>query len=325
MHRPSGPGSVDRLQARLRHDVAELTRHGDRAVGSRGHAAARAYLDTRLREHALLPYRGDSYLAPFGPRLTNVLAVVPGADRHRRPLVLATHYDGRVGSPGAGDNAAAVAVVLATVPRLAAAGLDRGVIVALLDEGAPPRYRDTATGATVLLGDQRRHDVKAAVVLDRLGRRDAEPPAPAAVYLTGVETDARLPSALASLARPEPRLVPVHRRYRHDVPASEAFWEARVPYLELYGGRWAGHGTAYDTPAQLDFALLTELVSVVEEIVRRLDAIRLPGPFEGYDSAPFEADGLRSALGDAFPDGPPGDLRPRIDAAVRTLDHRLTG
>jgi hypothetical protein len=316
----------ERTLARLRLDVAELTRHGDRAAGGPGHAAALAFLARRLADHALLPYLGyDGYRAPYGSQLTNLLAVIPGADRHRRPIVLAAHFDGRRGSPGAGDNAAAVAVALAAVPRLEAAALDRGVVVALLDDGAPPRHRDTATGATVLLGHQRRHDVKAAVVLDRLGRRDAEPRTPSAVFLTGAESDARLPAVVAEAGDEALRLLPVHRRYRHDVPASEAFWEAKVPYLELYGGRWAGHGTPYDTPAQLDFDLLASIVDVVEIIVRRLDGIRLPGPFEGYDSGPFEAAGLRAGLGDAFPAGEHGVLRPTIDAAVRTLDHRLTG
>jgi hypothetical protein len=278
----------DLLARRLHRDIEELTRHGDRRPQGSGHAAARAYLARRLGDLELQSYTGDGYLARFGSSGANVLGAIHGADRHRRPVVLATNYDGARGSPAASENAAAVAVVLAVVPRLAAASLERGVVVALLDDTAGPRQRDGATGATVLLSQQRRHDVKAAVVLDRLGHGTTDG-GEVTLFVTGAETDARMPGILDAVARDGLRLVPVHRRDRRDVTVSAPFAAAGVPYLELCGGHWSGHGTADDTADRVDVGLLVDLVDVVEALVRQLDTVRLPGPFEGYDSSAFEA------------------------------------
>jgi hypothetical protein len=282
------------LARQLRRDIEALTQHRDRRPGGVGHAEARDYLARRLGELALPTYAGESYLAPYGSEVVNVLAAIHGSDRHRRRVVLATNYDGARGSPGAGENAASVAIVLAVAPRLQAAALDRGVVVALLDDVAPPRHRDSATGATVLLTDQRRHDVKAAVVLDRLGHRSDEASA-ATVFVTGAETDARLPSVLSDATNDRFRLVPVHRRRRKDVAVSAPFVAAGVPYLELCGGHWSGHGSPDDTLERLDVSLLVDLVDTVETLVRRLDRVRLPGPYEGYDSSVFEGEAVADA------------------------------
>jgi hypothetical protein len=296
--RPDG-GARAALERELRRDVDALTRHGDRASGGAGHAAARDHVARRLGEIGLPTYAGTGYLAPFGAGRVNVLAAIHGADRHRRPVVLATNYDGVRGSPGASENAASVALVLAAAPLLQAARLERGVVVALLDGVAPPRHRDAATGASVLLSEQLRHDVKAAVVLDRLGNPGDDPRRAAdvvpAVLVTGAETDARMPDVIADATGNACACVPVHRRDREDVAVSAPLVAARVPYLELHGGHWSGHGTPRDTPDRLDLPRLAGLVALVAALVRRLDAVRLPGPFEGYDSSAFEAEARRRA------------------------------
>ncbi|CAN5668941.1 hypothetical protein BH23DEI1_BH23DEI1_21270 [soil metagenome] len=300
----------------LRSDVEELTRFGDRKPGSAGHAQARTYLARRLVRLGVPTYAGEDHLVPFGPQLVNVLATIHGSDRHRRPVVLATNYDTSVGGGESGDNAACIAVILAVVPRLQAA-LERGVIVALLDDAAPRRHRDTATGATVLLSDQRRHDLKAAVVLDRLGRRRAAGSVPpdGTVFVTGCETDARMPSVLGGAERHDLRFAPVHRRYRGEIALSAPFVDAGLPYLELFGPHDAdGLDTREET---LDFTHLARLVPVVEALIRRLDVARLPGPFEGYDSAPFELEALAALTDERERPEAPRDARARVDDAIR--------
>jgi hypothetical protein len=277
------------LMRHLRRDLDALTLHQDRRPGAAGHAAACAYLVQRLGELALPSYTGDGYVVPFGSGLANVLASIHGGDRHLRPVVVATNYDSSRDAPGASENAASMAVMLALAERLHAPRLDRGVVLAFFDDAAPPRHRDSATGATVLLNEQRRHDVKAAIVLDRLGHRGDDDARNGSVFVTGAETDAKMPNVLEDISGESFRLVPVHRRSRKDVATSAPFVAAGVPYLELCGGHWSGHGTERDTADRIDLAMLVDLVDVVEALVRRLDRVRLPGPYEGYDSSVFEA------------------------------------
>lgn len=312
-------GSHALLLQDLRDDVEALTCCGDRRPGGPGHERARDHVARRLVELELPSYAGDGHLAPYRNDLVNVLATVHGADRHRRPLVLATNYDGSPGSPGAGENAAAVAVILAVAARLRDGGLERGVVVALVDDSARPRHRDTATGATVLLTDQRRHDMKAAIVLDRLGHRHDDAAVAATVLVTGAETDARMASVLRGVGGEAARLLPIHRRYRPDVALSAPFVDARLPYLELFGARWRGHGTADDVAERLDFAHLASLVGVIERLVLRLDEVRLPGPFEGSDSSPFELERLEGMAAEDARATHPEARRRRIDDAVAAL------
>ena len=49
------------IAAQLRADVAAIALPEGRMVGSRGHARARAYLERRLAEVGLVPYRGEGF------------------------------------------------------------------------------------------------------------------------------------------------------------------------------------------------------------------------------------------------------------------------
>jgi hypothetical protein len=319
----SGNPEAGDLERTILADIDALTSHPDRALHGPGHAAARSYLVDRLSDAGVVPYLGADLVAPFGGGLANVLGLVPGADRHRRPLVLAAHYDTAPGSPGASDSAAAVAVVLALAARLRGSAFERGVVVALLDGAGHPRHVGEATGALALLREQRRHDLKAALVLDRLGHRNAL----GALLVTGVETDARLASLVDGATASAARVVPVHQRYRRDVPASAPFRTAGVPYLELWGGHWSGHGTPEDTADALDVPSLVTAATVAESLLVRLDQARLPGPYEGYDSAHFEASTLRHALASpadrAAGVGAALEGRDEVDRVIRSWDSLL--
>jgi hypothetical protein len=99
----------------LRLDVANLATPAGRVVGNPGHAAARDYLLGRLRQLDLAPYRNGSLDLPYrvGEQgFHNLVAVVPGADRIRRPLLVGAHYDSVIAACCADDNAAAVAIAL---------------------------------------------------------------------------------------------------------------------------------------------------------------------------------------------------------------------
>src|SRR5262245_38037450 len=116
----------------LRRDVEALARPGERMVGSEGHREAREHLLDRVRELGLAPYH-DSFEWSYhhgDQAFANVLARLPGTAPEQPPVLLAAHYDTCGRQPGADDNAAAVAILLAMVPVLRSRGaLERDVIL----------------------------------------------------------------------------------------------------------------------------------------------------------------------------------------------------
>jgi hypothetical protein len=67
----------------LRADVEAIARPDGRMVGSPGHARARAYLERRLGELGLAPYRSDGFAlsyrnAPAAEEFHNLVGVLPG-------------------------------------------------------------------------------------------------------------------------------------------------------------------------------------------------------------------------------------------------------
>jgi hypothetical protein len=153
-------------------------------------------------------------------------------------------------------------------------------------DGGASAHEGQRGGARTLLDGQRHHDLKAAVVLDRVGHH-VDGPLSGALAVTGAETDPRLPSLLRGLGG-IPRLVFVHRRYRRGPLLSDAFRAAQVPCLELCGGAWRGHDGPDDGPERLDYGLLAQVTELAVKLVSVLDTARLPGPFDSAATSPAE-------------------------------------
>ncbi len=91
-------------------DVIALTNDGGRAVGTKGHHNARQHINSRLTNLGVSNYSGNSFLLPYGPSskgFANVIAMIPGADPSKAPVLLGAHFDTCGDFPGADDNAAA--------------------------------------------------------------------------------------------------------------------------------------------------------------------------------------------------------------------------
>lgn len=116
--------------------IAELSGHmsdGDRALGPRStpteRAAAANYVAAMLTDLQLAPQRHtyrmrnsnpliDLLLAPYVG--TNIYAVLPSTSPGAPYVIVGAHYDSDPGVPGAGDNAAGVAVLADLAVRLSA-------------------------------------------------------------------------------------------------------------------------------------------------------------------------------------------------------------
>jgi Zn-dependent M28 family amino/carboxypeptidase len=110
------------LEQRLRLHVTTLA-NAPRPPGSAAHRQAQAYIRAHLARSGFA-VQADAYAASAVPGLNLLTAPVP--DRPRLPLVIVgAHYDSRPETPGADDNASAVAALLELAswlgPRLAGA------------------------------------------------------------------------------------------------------------------------------------------------------------------------------------------------------------
>jgi hypothetical protein len=150
-------------------------------VGSRGHAQARAYLERRLAETGLTPYRDGAFALGYrntraGVESYNLVGVVPGRDRGLPPVLVGAHYDSVIAAPCADDNAAAVAIALAAAEALGSGDRARDVVIALFDAEEPPYFLGPAMGSVRFCEDQADgRGFHAAIVMDLVGHEFALP------------------------------------------------------------------------------------------------------------------------------------------------------
>ncbi len=91
-------------------------------------------LETRLQRDTSFAVR-DNGATISGADVENLIGVLPGSDRTVPALALMAHYDSAPRSPGAGDDAAGVAVALEVVRAIKAKGVPARDVVVLLTDG----------------------------------------------------------------------------------------------------------------------------------------------------------------------------------------------
>jgi hypothetical protein len=106
-----------------------------RVPGGEWHAQVAGALERRLQGLGFTVERQVFRLPDVEPQFTNLVARLPGSDPNGRAIALVAHYDSIAGSPGAGDNASGVAVVMEIARALAASGqpLTHDLLVILTD------------------------------------------------------------------------------------------------------------------------------------------------------------------------------------------------
>ena len=110
-------------------------------VGSAEHERVRQYIVGRMRalglsvrlqsERSEVAFPGRTVIAP----VTNIIATLPGRDRHVPAVLIMSHYDTVPDSPGAADDTAGVAAALEIARALKASGTPPRDIVFLATDG----------------------------------------------------------------------------------------------------------------------------------------------------------------------------------------------
>jgi hypothetical protein len=287
--------------AKLQRDVHTLCAHPNRTVGSHGHQAAREYLQARYAELAMLPY-AEAFEIPYssgGLQFTNLAAVTPGASDAppAEPIVLGAHYDTVPSTPGADDNAAAIAITLEVAKRLIAAPAERPVVIAHFDAEEPPFFQSDAMGSTNFYHHQRTGPVHAAVILDLVGHAVPIHGAENTIFMTGMECDPAFEQTVHALPPINGlQLVATLNDYVGDMSDHHAFRMNQVPYLFLSCGRWPHYHAPSDTPDNLDWVKMLATTNLIETIVRDIATRNLQGPWMSYDTTNTEITTMKQAL-----------------------------
>lgn len=287
------------LESRLMSDVSALCAFGSRPAGSQAHGAARAFLVRRLAETGLSAYGTDGYELPYRVRregFVNVVGVAPGADEGLAPVLIAAHYDTVPGTPGADDNAAAIAVVLEVAARLAERPAARPVVIAHFDAEEPPYFHTTAMGSTRFVADQMRRLPHVAFVLDLVGHAISVPGLEDVLGVMGMESHPELAGAVSALASAHLPVVTLPNRFMPDMSDHYAFRLARVPYLFLTCGQWEHYHRPTDTPDRLDAVKMARVSDLLEALVRVGAALEMQGAVE-HDTVALDTEHLRRVLG----------------------------
>lgn len=310
----------------LRRDVETLATTAGRRIGDPGHEAARNFLRGRLGELGLSPYAGTSFELPYDTahhgRRTNLVGLLPGRDPSLPPVLLGAHYDTCGVQPGADDNAAAVAAVLAAVPSLRAAKLQRAVVVALFDAEEPPLYLTDDMGSTRFYEQQRTGPIGAAIVLDLVGHRVPVPGVEDLLFALGAESGPDVAAAVRAAAAPTGvRVLPVPHHHAPDLSDHAVFRREGRQFLFLSCGHGPDYHEVTDTADKVDWEKLAAVSGYVTALVRGLDG-KLLGPAAPQDTTALEVERWKACW---TPVGLPPELssapldRAQIDAMVRRI------
>ena len=214
---------------------------------------------------------------------------LPGKNPDLDPVLLGAHYDTCGPFPGAGDNAAAVAVLLSAASHLIEHPADRDIILAFFDAEEPPFFLEPTMGSIRFYEDQRRERIHCAVVMDLVGHDVPIHGLEDLLFITGMESD---PELAALLRETEPsssvRIVPILNSYAGDLSDHHIFRVNRCPYLLLTCGRWEDYHEPSDTPDKLNYEKIEAIARYLCALTAGVSFANLQGPFEGYDSTATE-------------------------------------
>ncbi len=287
---PAGAALAQRLQ---RH-VAALCSHpaGRDYVEKQGLAAARDYIRGEFEKsgYTVRPIEYEIAADTF----TNLEVTRPGSTRADEIVVVGTHYDATVGSPGANDNGSGVAALLELAARFSNLQLPRTLrFVAFVNE-EPPHFMQHTMGSDVYArrAAAEKQNIVAMISLETIGYFRDEPgsqryPAPLNLFypdagnfiafVGNLRSRALVARALESFRKhaafpsegiAAPEFIPGVNWSDH-----WSFWKQGFPAIMITDTapyRYPHYHSARDTPEQVDYE---KMVPLVRGLARMLEDI----------------------------------------------------
>ena len=303
-------------------DVNALVTDSGRSTGSQGHTEAKQYLIDRLSTLSVEPYKGEGFEIGYhasGQDYSNVVAIIEGKDPDLAPVLLGAHYDAVEGTPGADDNAAAVAILLDIAGKLEPHTFRRSVIFAFFDAEEPPNFLSTSMGSIRFFEDQREDDIHCAIIMDLVGHDVPMQGFEDLVFVTGMESHPGLADTIESVLPFDGiRVLPLLNEYVGDLSDHHIFRVNEVPYLFLSCGIWAHYHRDTDTPDKLNYSKAGTIAELVASLAEDISSRSLVSPLDGYDTSEIEARYINETLAAMLPSGGISG-RNQIDQLVRTI------
>jgi len=249
----------------------------------------------------------SGWVLPYSETLANVVGIAPSADGASwgttadalprvNPVVIGAHYDTVPGSPGADDNAAAVAVVLEVAARLVARPAARPVVAAIFDAEEPPYFHSDLMGSVRFVADQLGGDAHAAIVLDLIANHVGIPNLEGLVGVMGSESHHGWPDIVRPVARALGPVLTLPNALMPDMSDHYAFRLARRPFLFLSAGQGQHYHRPTDTPANADMTKAARVADMLERLTRAVAATDWDGS-DPHDPSEFDLERLREVLG----------------------------
>jgi hypothetical protein len=318
--------------AQLQADVEALAKEGGRPVGSSGHGAARQYLLGRIESLQMSPYKDGAFAFPYeraGIRFVNLAARKRGTSPRNAStgaLLIGAHYDTCGPTPGADDNAAAVAILLEVAHSLKSISLMRDIIFAIFDAEEPPYFLSPAMGSIRFYEDQRVEKIDCAFIMDLVGHDVPVPGIENGLFITGMESHPDLATVLEQTPpHPQLRTVPTLNEYVGDMSDHHIFRMRGVPYLFFSCGHWRHYHQTTDTADRLNYCKMAATAQHLTELILAADAQPL-GPLSSeYDSTPAELRLMNRSLGPLLRAGGRDLLKSREHITALAMELRSFG
>jgi Zn-dependent M28 family amino/carboxypeptidase len=260
-------------------------------------ARAQNYIHDRFTECGL-EIRVQDYEA-FGNPTANLVAFHPDTDLNSPLLVLGAHYDTVMGTPGADDNASAVAVMVETarILTLAADTPLPGVLFVAFSTEEPPSFNTHYMGSKIFVRSLATEKlvIQGALILEMVGYYSDDPGSqkiPLTVKWMGFPSTANFIAVVGngnsrSLVKGvskgimdsncglpvEDLTVPGSGYLLPEARLSDnvSFWDARIPAVMITDTsffRNPHYHTSRDTPETLDYEKMSQLVVGLTHFLR---------------------------------------------------------
>jgi len=233
-----------------------------------------------------------------GHRVANLIAKLPGAPASPNYYVVGAHYDTVPATPGADDNASAVAVMLELARALAANGSAAPVRLVAFTLEEPPAYETGHQGSRIFVEECARSGerVAGAIVLEMVGYTSPHQNYPSVLRWAGYPNEGNYIGVITNrrswgLSRAvvrglrrndklpvESLLVPFNGHILPDTRRSDhaSFWNAGLPALMVTDTaffRNPNYHLPSDTADTLDFGFMAQLVLGLEKAVAELPEV----------------------------------------------------